>query len=412
MRNLYLYHHGIKGQRWGTRRFQNEDGSLTSVGKKRYDVDVGKAIEKRNAAKNDIRKAENIQKRNKAREKFRYTKHQVDNEKIKENLNKETNKSKRRLKLEQEYIKKGLTEEEAAIAAYKRTRTEKTIATVSAVAITAAAAYVAYKHYDRTVDRVIKAGTELQNISNNSNMGVKDAFYFSMNNRDNQKYRGIFSKWLQSNRGVSDIYETKIKVTKDIKVASEKTILKTLREMEKEDTYTNPNLKDHISLRLMDIIEQNNNGFMSPKKQKVMNKGLDSLMNNKIDGNVYKALNIALVDHHNSRSQETIDRIYKALSDKGYGAIADINDKYYSGYNAKNPMIAFNMANNLAVKKVRKLSENDITDAYDKSIQMFKNEETTKTALASLSAVGLVAAGTYITRNIKENRRYADIINK
>ena len=204
-----------------------------------------------------------------------------------------------------------------------------------------------------------------------------------MNNRDNQKYRGIFSKWLQSNRGVSDIYETKIKVTKDIKVASEKTILKTLREMEKEDSYTNPNLKDHISLRLMDIIEQNNNGFMSPKKQKVMNKGLDSLMNNKIDGNVYKALNIALVDHHNSRSQETIDRIYKALSDKGYGAIADINDKYYSGYNAKNPMIAFNMANNLAVKKVRKLSENDITDAYDKSIQMFKNEETTKTALAS-----------------------------
>ena len=24
-----LYHHGIKGQRWGIRRFQNEDGSLT-----------------------------------------------------------------------------------------------------------------------------------------------------------------------------------------------------------------------------------------------------------------------------------------------------------------------------------------------------------------------------------------------
>lgn len=32
----YLVHHGIKGQKWGVRRFQNEDGSLTSEGKKRY----------------------------------------------------------------------------------------------------------------------------------------------------------------------------------------------------------------------------------------------------------------------------------------------------------------------------------------------------------------------------------------
>lgn len=34
-----LYHHGIKGQRWGVRRFQNKDGSLTPAGKKRYDDD-------------------------------------------------------------------------------------------------------------------------------------------------------------------------------------------------------------------------------------------------------------------------------------------------------------------------------------------------------------------------------------
>ena len=32
----YLIHHGIKGQRWGVRRFQNADGSLTDAGKKRY----------------------------------------------------------------------------------------------------------------------------------------------------------------------------------------------------------------------------------------------------------------------------------------------------------------------------------------------------------------------------------------
>lgn len=31
-----LYHHGILGQKWGVRRFQNADGSLTEEGKKRY----------------------------------------------------------------------------------------------------------------------------------------------------------------------------------------------------------------------------------------------------------------------------------------------------------------------------------------------------------------------------------------
>lgn len=31
-----LYHHGIKGMKWGIRRFQKKDGSLTPAGKKRY----------------------------------------------------------------------------------------------------------------------------------------------------------------------------------------------------------------------------------------------------------------------------------------------------------------------------------------------------------------------------------------
>jgi len=31
-----LKHHGIKGQKWGVRRFQNPDGSLTDAGQKRY----------------------------------------------------------------------------------------------------------------------------------------------------------------------------------------------------------------------------------------------------------------------------------------------------------------------------------------------------------------------------------------
>ena len=38
-----LYHHGIKGQKWGTRRWQNSDGSYNEAGKERY---FGKASNK------------------------------------------------------------------------------------------------------------------------------------------------------------------------------------------------------------------------------------------------------------------------------------------------------------------------------------------------------------------------------
>ena len=33
--NGELYHHGVKGMKWGVRRYQNADGTLTPAGKKR-----------------------------------------------------------------------------------------------------------------------------------------------------------------------------------------------------------------------------------------------------------------------------------------------------------------------------------------------------------------------------------------
>lgn len=38
MENIELQHHGTKGQKWGIRRYQNKDGSLTPAGKKRYGI--------------------------------------------------------------------------------------------------------------------------------------------------------------------------------------------------------------------------------------------------------------------------------------------------------------------------------------------------------------------------------------
>ena len=41
-RNAELYHHGVKGMKWGVRRYQNADGSLTPAGKKRMQKDADK----------------------------------------------------------------------------------------------------------------------------------------------------------------------------------------------------------------------------------------------------------------------------------------------------------------------------------------------------------------------------------
>ena len=53
-----LYHWGIKGMKWGVRRYQNKDGSLTPAGKKRYSKEYEKLSKK--ITKNVQRNANSI----------------------------------------------------------------------------------------------------------------------------------------------------------------------------------------------------------------------------------------------------------------------------------------------------------------------------------------------------------------
>ena len=48
-----LYHYGILGMKWGVRRYQNKDGSLTAEGKKRYDRDIAENLAKKKDSRID-----------------------------------------------------------------------------------------------------------------------------------------------------------------------------------------------------------------------------------------------------------------------------------------------------------------------------------------------------------------------
>lgn len=79
--NGELYHHGILGMKWGVRRYQNSDGTLTAAGKKRYQVHRGdsnftKWVKKRRK-ESDRAKIEKLDKKEAEREAKKAAKREI-----------------------------------------------------------------------------------------------------------------------------------------------------------------------------------------------------------------------------------------------------------------------------------------------------------------------------------------------
>lgn len=387
-----LYHHGIKGQRWGIRRFQRKDGSLTSAGKKRYydtpelnrqKSTVESAKARRREAVRVVNKASNrysalpTTNNRKAYEKadaeYRMTDLAYRRANLKYKTNKEAarirdkgiefkKKSKHRLKLEEQYKKLGMSDEQAQAAANNRIRTERILTASAALTVAACATYIAVKARKNRIDGIIKAGETLQRIEmRNTDGKLHDVFYVAKGDKDMKRYENLLGYTRQKQTG--EAYMMKLSAQKDVKVASLDRCRKTFQDLYKNDQ----DFQSIVNHKVPGI------GGLSKKQQ-------------------YDRFNQELVDMHGSDASK---KFYDKLKKAGYGAIQDINDMKYSGYHAKNPLIVFdNSKGNIMVQSVNKMkqvSAQRATKEMAKASGETLVEDFLKKA-GPLSAVGLTGA--------------------
>ena len=312
-----LYHFGVKGMKWGVRRYQNEDGSLTSLGKKRDKMLSDRKTAKKHSTTSNMVKAE-------------YSRREFEDAKTRLKLENQKKKSKRQQDLEKKYIDQGFAKDEAEIKAYNRAKTETILKVAGGIALASAAAYVAYKHYDKVTDRVFEKGSEIGRLTNNGSEPTNRAFYGFVNKHDKDRYEGLYGKTLGAN---GPVYRKAMRAAGDINVASPESARKVLKNMFDTDKQS------------FDVFKKNIDAMASAvppttKQGKLWRKAKQELDSGKIGDNTYKAFNTTLVLH--TKEQQPInDKFYSAMKKAGYGAIRDVNDKENSGYFAKNPLIVF-----------------------------------------------------------------------
>ena len=325
-----LYHHGIKGQKWGVRRFQKKDGSLTPAGRKRYDDD-GPSQKKQ--------------------KEYKVPK----------------NKSLHRLKIEEKYKAKGMSEKEAEQAAAKRIRGEQFAVGAAAVTVAACVAYNKYKNHN--VDKVLKnAEFHRIMITDNPDAPVREgARYVSYKKNDKMRYRGLYGNELKTKRmadGLNNIdfekagpmptgmdnlrkyveenqtykkniYDMTIKSKGDIKVASEKRARETFEKLFNDDPEFRKNFQSRVYEIQLGLVDKKGLG---DTVRKVASK--ESISSKELKTKAYDVFNIMLVDS-DEKGRNIQKKFYDTLKEQGMNAIQDINDKKYSGYKTKMPLIMF-----------------------------------------------------------------------
>lgn len=168
----YIQHSGIKGMRWGVRRYQNHDGSLTDAGRKRYGdgSDSSKpkmSFGEKRAAKKKAKEAEaRKQARLEAMRKGKEAKQKAAEEEARKQAETEAKKQKvlESRSAKEIYENANLFTNEELNAAYQRLTLERNIANLSPREVSKGEQFVkGLVNTANTVSSVAEAGTKLYN---------------------------------------------------------------------------------------------------------------------------------------------------------------------------------------------------------------------------------------------------------
>lgn len=163
-----LYHYGIMGMKWGVRRFQNADGSLTAEGKKRYDKD--------------------------------------DSPKAKGSKSGGSSKS-------------ASTKDDIYWTDERKRNAKIALAITAGVGVAACGAYVARnKWIVRNVDQVLKAGTKFHNLDRAANPRPGEHLYVAYRDADVDFFRGHFGRGKLNSEG--KLYDHTLDAIRDVKIPS------------------------------------------------------------------------------------------------------------------------------------------------------------------------------------------------
>lgn len=349
-----LYHYGVKGQKWGVRRYQYNDGTLTPAGKKRY--------------RNDYR-SETAQRVSR-----------IMNSKVKDVVN--------------------------------TTRTQ-----------------ITGKQY---VDGYLKSGTTLARIQTSKEF-ENFAFYATYKKSDTEKYMGLFGKNLRTRAeneakraekisnatgDINDIntatelrnrsnnmkvYQLKLESTKKLKIPSDENAAHITANLLKESEF-----KENVIASIQDSKEK----MRRPQQQIIFKQAENALkkdpdrMTQSEKVSVYKALNLSLVNH-NKQEIAAQDRFYGELKKKGYNALLDYNDKEYSSYHAKRPMIVFD-TDSVRLQSVTETNPKVVDRLYRK----YNTERIVKESVAStLGIVGKLGSKTVSECDAYVNGKMKDYLS-
>lgn len=283
-----IYHHGIKGQKWGVRRYQYSDGSLTPQGRKRYNAMQDPNVIKKVSSLSGMKVSELA---NKAKTQIT-GKQYVDT-----------------------YLSKGTT--------FSRIQTSKDFENF--------AFYATYKKHDSNE----YMGLFGKNLKDRARAEAKNAEKIAKKTGEKTDFET--AKELRDRSDNMKVYQLKISATKKLKVPSDENAGHITANLLKEKEF-----KDNVKASIADSkdkMRRPTQQMLFKHAQNALNKDPKKLTSSEKVA-IYKALNLSLTNH-NPQEVAAQNRFYSELKKKGYNALLDYNDKEYSSYHAKRPMIVF-----------------------------------------------------------------------